>query len=66
MVVVDANATVVGGLVLLADSLNVVATVGWIAVGTLVSADGERPPTAAQAVRTMVAETQAATRYTSM
>lgn len=66
VVVVDANATVVGGLVLLADSLNVVATVGWIAVGTVVSADGGRPPTAAQAVRTMVAETQAATRYTSM
>jgi hypothetical protein len=66
VVVVDANATVVGGLVLLADSLDVGASVGWIAGGTVVSADGERPPTAAQAVRTMAAETQAATRYTPM
>jgi hypothetical protein len=66
VVVVDANATVVGGLVLLADSLDVVATVGWIAVGTVGSAAGERPPTAAHALRTMVAETEAATRYTSL
>jgi hypothetical protein len=66
VVVVDVDATVVGGLVLLADSLDVVATVGWIAVGTVVSADGERPPTAEHAVRTMAAQTEAATRYTPM
>lgn len=66
LVVADADATVVDGLVFLADSLDVVATVGWIAVGTVGAADGERPSTAAQALRTMVAETQAATRYTPL
>jgi len=64
VVVVVANATVVGGLVPLTDSVDVTATLGVMVEGTVESAVGGKPPAVAQAVKTMAAETEAATRYT--
>jgi hypothetical protein len=55
-----------GEVVSLTVSVVGAATSGVVADVTAESANGERPLDVEQAVRTMAAETQAATRYTSM